>query len=127
MKALTSGMSQAFDFSGCSCTKCRHSLSCIAYSSKQNLMCAFAARSSSAIFLASRLALPISWRGEKAVHGGEPIMQNGFVSRTNRLTLFYTCGLLRSQASPDSGSLVVRSKLHPGTSLVPPYVRAEAS
>ena len=90
---LTSGMSQALDLSGCSCTKCRLAAICMAYTSRQNLMCALPRASSSAITFGSRLALPISCSGENAVHGEDPMTQNGCVARIIFFTLACTRGV----------------------------------
>ena len=112
---------------GCSCRKCLPPSSCIRYNSTQNLTCLFA----TSIFIwnssSSRLDLLRFCRLLNIVHGGLPISMNGFESRTNPLTRALTSFLLKSHGLPVSGSLRVRSRLHPGFNVVPPYVLRAAS
>ena len=52
---------------------------------------------------------------------------NGLESRTSPLTRALTSFLLKSHGMPVRGSLRVRSRLHPGFNVVPPYVLRAAS
>ena len=83
--------------------------------------------SSSAMTLASLFARLISCSGENGVHGGDPTTQKGSVDLTSLLTLLCTIGQLRSHLRPVAGSVVVRSRLHPGCSVSPPNLRPDAS
>ena len=80
MSSVISGMSQAFDFSGCSCTKCRRPWSCSRYTSMQNLSWFLPFLSSASITFGSRFARLISCREENAVHCGDPMTRTGLTS-----------------------------------------------
>ena len=61
------------------------------------------------------------------VQGGLPISIKGLDSRTSALIRALTSLLQKSHGLPVSGSFRVRSRLHPGFRVVPPYVLRAAS